>query len=533
MGEARAYYNEIEPAAAHVLRALIADGVIAPGDVDTRSIKDVQPDDLAGYTQAHFFAGGGLWSVAARLAGWPDDRPLWTGSCPCQPFSGAGKGLGTDDPRHLWPDFFRLIRGARAAGFGPPVVMGEQVSKKAGYHWLDGVRADLASEGYACRARDIPALAVDAPHERNRLYWIAVDDGQLDGPHQSAGKIRAGRIASDLADAAVEHAAGDGRQQGIAGTEAARYGREPAAADRGIDGPVCDLALAERRGCEGWNKDWRGAGAVDASDRPLGRYMADRDEFVRRIGDEQPTGQQPLHEHHAGDGVRAWARNGSFWSDAEWLVCHDGKARRTKPGLRLLSHGIFLPLDLLRRECASECQEEVIAHVRSSRYRNPAEALLAVWRAYEQEALPTKQRAGMCGELPEAALLLDFVRNVLAACAAGFHDEGLSAAGPADDWAELRSVLDGSETPCPSRGREPSEQRPIEPSNSLRELSRLLACRAETVSNATRKANAEDHLSFSSGRVGLWRIAGNAIVPELAAEVIRAFMETEGLRHAA
>lgn len=171
MTAARAYYNDNDRGAAHVIRCLIADGVIAPGDVDDRSIKDVQPNDLAGYTQCHFFAGGGLWSVAARLAGWPDDRPLWTGSCPCQPFSTAGRGLGTSDPRHLWPDFFRLIRTVR-----PPVIMGEQVAGSAGYGWFDGVGSYLEDQGYACRAVDIPACAVDAPHIRSRLYWLAVGD---------------------------------------------------------------------------------------------------------------------------------------------------------------------------------------------------------------------------------------------------------------------------------------------------------------------------------------------------------------------
>ena len=130
--QTRAYYNEIDISAAHVLRCLIPDGVIAPGDVDTRSIKEVKPDDLMGYAQCHFFAGGGLWSVAARLAGWPDDKPLWTGSCPCQPFSQAGQGRGVADERHLWPEFHQLIAAVR-----PPVVVGEQVAGKAGYGWLD------------------------------------------------------------------------------------------------------------------------------------------------------------------------------------------------------------------------------------------------------------------------------------------------------------------------------------------------------------------------------------------------------------
>jgi len=182
----RAYYNEIDPAAVAVLRELIDRNVIAPGDVDDRSIKDVQPSDIAGYTQCHFFAGGGLWSVAARLAGWPDDRPLWTGSCPCQPFSAAGKQLGTDDPRHLWPDFHRLIRANR-----PAVVMGEQVAGAAGYGWFDGVRADLEGESYQGRAVDIPACAVDAPHQRNRLYWIATPDADRGGrPRRTEGSIR-------------------------------------------------------------------------------------------------------------------------------------------------------------------------------------------------------------------------------------------------------------------------------------------------------------------------------------------------------
>jgi len=98
-----AYYNEIDPYAAQWLRNLIAAGLIAPGIVDERNVLDVSPDDLAGFTQCHFFAGIGVWSYALRLAGWSDDRPAWTGSCPCQPFSVAGMGAGFDDQRHVWP----------------------------------------------------------------------------------------------------------------------------------------------------------------------------------------------------------------------------------------------------------------------------------------------------------------------------------------------------------------------------------------------------------------------------------------------
>lgn len=163
-----AYYNEIDPYAAQWLRNLIAAGHIAPGDVDERSIEDVHPDDLKPYTQCHFFAGIGVWSLALRCAGWPDDRPVWTGSCPCQPFSKAGPGLGFADERHLWPAWHHLIRERR-----PTDIIGEQVADGGGLAWIDLVQADLEAEGYAFGAFDLCSAGFGAPHIRQRLWIVA------------------------------------------------------------------------------------------------------------------------------------------------------------------------------------------------------------------------------------------------------------------------------------------------------------------------------------------------------------------------
>ncbi len=327
----RAYYNEIDPAAAHILRALIEEGVIANGDVDTRSIKEVEPHDLEGYTQCHFFAGGGLWSVAARLAGWPDDAPLWTGSCPCQPFSAAGKGLGADDPRHLWPDFHRLISACR-----PAVVMGEQVAGKAGYGWFDGVRADLAREDFTARAIDFPACSVDAPHQRNRLYWIAMDNARCYRERQSQSEICAGRHSTHHADASgvilgdtfgsrLERQCGHGDTSGR---------QEASGSIAATDGAAAAGHLANDQGGE------RRTRLCEAG--------------TKRDGDFSPDCV----------GSRSLRRNGTYWSGSEWIACHDGKARRAQSGIRFLVDGLPGRVDLWRvggNAIVPEAAAEVIA----------------------------------------------------------------------------------------------------------------------------------------------------------------------------
>lgn len=219
-----AYYNENDPKAAAWLRELIKDGHIANGIVDERSIKDVQPNDIKDFTQCHHFAGIGGWSYALRLAGWPDDRAVWTGSCPCQPFSAAGQKGGTDDARHLWPEFYRLIAECR-----PPVVFGEQVASKDGLDWLDIVSTDLERADYAIGAADLCAAGVGAPHIRQRLYFVA----DSNGPRLE--KRGANEQRANSATAVV--ARGDASIMGdAAGEPSERHAREIFSAQSRVDG---------------------------------------------------------------------------------------------------------------------------------------------------------------------------------------------------------------------------------------------------------------------------------------------------------
>lgn len=164
-----AYYNENNPFAVAWLRRLIEAGHIAKGEVDDRSIADVSADDLRDFDQCHFFAGIGGWSYTLRLAGWPDGRPVWTGSCPCQPFSSVGKRAGFDDKRHLWPEWLRLIRERR-----PTAIFGEQSAKAA--EWLRLVRGDMEALGYAVGAIPIEAASAGAHQLGDRFWFVASTD---------------------------------------------------------------------------------------------------------------------------------------------------------------------------------------------------------------------------------------------------------------------------------------------------------------------------------------------------------------------
>jgi DNA (cytosine-5)-methyltransferase 1 len=301
-----AYYNEIDPFAVQWLRNLIAKNLIAPGDVDERSIRDVKPDDLRNYTQCHFFAGIGVWSYALRAAGWPDDLPVWTGSCPCQPFSAAGKQEGTADARHLWPEWFRLVREHR-----PVAIFGEQVAAAIRHDWLDLVSTDLEGLDYAIGSAVMGAHSVGAPHIRQRLFFVAESENVR---HERAGVAwrRGDGLADDTASPRQQPAGG--RPEGEARDETRLRGLERGCGEGGME-----HAEGEQVGISGRTRESRSADGVVG------------DTTMRRRQGRDGSGVE-----EQGSGAR---RAASFWSACDWLPCVDGKARPVEPGTFPLAHG--------------------------------------------------------------------------------------------------------------------------------------------------------------------------------------------------
>ncbi|BAQ89147.1 putative DNA methylase [uncultured Mediterranean phage uvMED] len=165
------YYNENDKYASQWLKNLIRKNLIPKGVVDDRGIEDVQPKDLEGFKQCHFFAGIGGWAYALQLARWDSDRPVWTGSCPCQSFSIAGQRKGANDKHNLWGQWFRLIRESR-----PATVFGEQVVGAIGFGWLDAVATDLEACDYRFASSVLSGYVAGAYHRRQRLWFVADSD---------------------------------------------------------------------------------------------------------------------------------------------------------------------------------------------------------------------------------------------------------------------------------------------------------------------------------------------------------------------
>lgn len=303
------YYNDADPAICAWLRELIAARLLPAGEVDERSILEVEPTELRGFAQCHFFAGIGGWPYALRLAGVAEDLSVWTGSPPCQPFSQAGQRKGQDDDRHLAPAFLRLVAACR-----PEFVFGEQVASAAvlgpvgrksraavegpaGWAWFDALAADLEAASYAVAAADLPAAGIGAPHIRQRLFF--------------------GAVALD----AVTRGLGDGLGEGSQGRIGMPVGADQCAArPTGLAGGLADgdggltrheaIQRGRQHRCE--PQDSEAGELVDVAD-PAG------------------TG--------ATDGV---------WRDPDWLLCRDDRWRPVEPGTFPLADGIPGRMGLLR-----------------------------------------------------------------------------------------------------------------------------------------------------------------------------------------
>ncbi|EPY7180469.1 DNA cytosine methyltransferase [Klebsiella pneumoniae] len=377
-----AYYNEIDPFAAQWLRNLIAAGHIAPGEVDERSIEDVTPDDLRGFTQCHFFAGIGVWSHSLRLAGWPDDRPVWTGSCPCQPFSPAGKGDGFADERHLWPQFFHLISERR-----PQHVFGEQVAAGNANVWFDLVQADLEGMGYAFGLVPFTSAGIGAPHIRERAYWVANADSVISDRRwnvRAPGRDEYSNGGDDVRLADSNH----DRQQPGQGA-----GCRSQCAEQGIDigrggqnGGLgnANIARLERLGgndCaagrEGTTGPAAAPGVLDGMANTTSQLHHQCNDGANECGRQGDAEQNRM----GGEPMRALEVNG-FWRDADWLFCRDGKWRPVEPGTFPLVDGAAARLGRVEPGVARVASSNRVGRLKGYGNAINAQAAAAFIRAY-------------------------------------------------------------------------------------------------------------------------------------------------------
>ena len=370
-----AYYNEIDPFAAQWLRNLIAAGHIAPGEVDERSIEDVTPDDLRGFTQCHFFAGIGVWSHSLRLAGWPDDRPVWTGSCPCQPFSPAGKGDGFADERHLWPQFFHLISERR-----PQHVFGEQVAAGNANVWFDLVQADLEGMGYAFGLVPFTSAGIGAPHIRERAYWVANADSVISD--------RRGNVWAPWRDEYSN--GGDDVRLADAGGEYKGSARNKEGAGEscwaGKDGGLGNANVARLEGlggndCAKERERQAGPASTPGFHDGLANSSSEQYHQCNDNPDERGWSRNSEQNRLGGELMRPLEVN-SFWRDADWLLCRDGKWRPVEPGTFPLVDGAAARMGRVEPGVARVASSNRVGRLKGYGNAINAQAAAAFIRAY-------------------------------------------------------------------------------------------------------------------------------------------------------
>lgn len=444
----------------------MAAGHIMQGEVDERSIVQVQPDDLKTFVRVHMFAGIAVWDYALRSAGWADDREVWTGSCPCQPFSAAGKRGGIADERHLWPEFFRLISERR-----PHVVFGEQVASPDGLTWLDAVSSDMEGAGYAFGAVDTCAAGFGAPHIRQRLYFVGdALDTRLQGHAGHGGDAprrseSAGPTATPSASVLVADAMLAGRPE-----------RRPVAGSGQTAGSGCASVL------------------VNAASEQVGLPGRAR----------QPR-----------------STNGR-WADVEWLPCQDGKSRPAQPGTQQMVDGSAESLGRLCPDTIRQVEEEVSDAI--GREADAGEALHDLWETLAAQAVDKRDAGGLRG-VHAPAVLLAFLRQLTQQGWA--FAECLSGTG-AETPEEPVRVLRGDESAArPPRQRGLDGLPAVEHPDAVRVLSSVLARHAQAAWGEAFAENARNTFPLITGatqRVGRLRAYGNALCAPQAEGFIEAYM---------
>lgn len=506
------YYNENNDFVAAWLRNLISAGHVATGDVDERSIEEVRPDDLRKYDQCHFFAGIGVWSYALRLAGWPDNRKVWTGSCPCQPFSAAGKGEGFADPRHLWPIWNRLIRESC-----PDTVFGEQVDKALG--WLDLVSGDLEGQGYAFGTAIMGAHSVGAPHIRQRLYWVANSTSKgLERPTGASVQRGSNRPASSSHDVLADSPESRRQETGEHGSRSSLLSARSTERRR--------IGVAQG---DALNSGLQGHGRSLQEHDSQGRQNSERYSAATGSDDGMANSETTRPSHRGARTVLSkFGGSGGeingFWNPADWLPCTDGKARPVEPVAQQMADGSAQSLGPLRRDCIKEIEEEILNHA-DTRDTDAGKEVQDLWWSLSEEAICVWDTRRLA-DISEAPILLAFLRQLSKQGWA--FSQSIPREGEKKAEELLRKLRQRDPSSRSSYQRGLDEQRGRESSNSLHILSSILARHAQKAWGETFQQNASDAFPLTTGainRVGRLRGYGNAIVAPLAKEFIAAYME--------
>jgi DNA (cytosine-5)-methyltransferase 1 len=296
-----------------------------------------------------------------RAVAWDTVTPvtILTAGYPCQPFSEAGKRLGADDPRHIWPDIARGIGALR-----PAIVVLENVPGHI-RRGLDAVLGDLAALGYDATWTVVRAADVGAPHRRERLFVLAADamrseragakSAQRGRPEPTGGRgaaaadtehpqragaahARRGRPESPDGGGPAADAPGDGRHQGRS---------QPAGVKRGSHAAVGGVPAAADAVCGGRGRDQgdTGRGTVQraAVDRDRARRLGRWGEYGPAVGQWEAILGRPVP-----DPTIISARGCKVLAPAlvEWMMGLDDGHVTATPGLsrnqmlRLLGNGV-------------------------------------------------------------------------------------------------------------------------------------------------------------------------------------------------